>query len=194
MNNCQRLAAIALPVLLAGCSWVGNTIRSELSTYAEPTSGDMAHIRLIGSRNVKVYPNSRCVSHTVPGSGYPAGPQMGGQRTRDIGMAKAVGLPRHYVEIAAVAGQPITIGFSFYIPSYTPGLAGTGAPGRHNASSCHVARSFVPEAGGNYEVIAHWWGHYYCNARLVRLERKTDTGPWLRVNVSSAAAGYCQGG
>ena len=72
---------------LGGCSTFGGFIASELSRYAEPVDGPLAHLRLVGSRNVKLYPNSGCVSIAVPGSGYPAGPQMGGQRKRDLGDA-----------------------------------------------------------------------------------------------------------
>ena len=83
-----RMAALVTVALTTGCSWVGDTIKSELSTYAEPKDGELSYLRLVGSRNVKVYPNSLCADLTVPGSGYPAGPQMGGQRKRDLGMPK----------------------------------------------------------------------------------------------------------
>ena len=49
--------AIGASSLLSGC-FVKSTLKSELSSYAEPTTGDLAHIRLIGSRNVKVYPGT----------------------------------------------------------------------------------------------------------------------------------------
>ena len=149
------LAALSMCVLLPGC-WIGSTIKSELSAYLEPTSGDLAHIRLIGSRNVKVYPDSTCVSYEVPGSGYPAGPQMGGQRKRDLGMPKAAVMPKHYVEIAASAGQPISAAFSFYRESSKPGIPGTGAPGTRSSASCYAASSFVPQAGRNYEMVSVW--------------------------------------
>lgn len=147
--------AIGTSSLLTGC-FVKSTIKSELSSYAEPTIGDLAHIRLIGSRNVKVYPESTCVSYEVPGSGYPAGPQMGGQRKRDLGMPKAAVMPKHYVEIAASAGQPISAAFSFYRESSMPGIPGTGAPGKRSSASCYAASSFVPQVGRNYEMVSVW--------------------------------------
>lgn len=148
------LAAICAG-LLSGC-FVKNTIKSELSSYAEPTAGDLAHIRLIGSRNVKVYPDSTCVSYEVPGSGYPAGPQMGGQRKRDLGMPKTAVMPKHYVEVAASAGQPISAAFSFYRESSMPGIPGTGAPGTRSSASCYAASSFLPHVGRNYEMVSVW--------------------------------------
>ena len=147
--------AIGASSLLSGC-FVKSTIKSELSSYAEPTTGELAHIRLIGSRNVKVYPGSTCVSYEVPGSGYPAGPQMGGQRKRDLGMPKGVDAPKHYVEIAASAGQPISAAFSFYRESSMPAIPGTGAPGTRSSASCYAAGSFVPQVGRNYEMVSHW--------------------------------------
>lgn len=185
----MTLAALCL--LLAGCSWVGDTIKSELSAYAEPASGELAYIRLIGSRNVKVYPNSVCVSSAVQGSGYPAGPQMGGQRKRDMGMPKPAGLPKHYVEIAVRAGAPITAGFSFYSESFTPGVAGTGAPGTRSTSSCYAARTFVPEVGQFYEAVARGQGGA-CTIAIVRLVQDTADGPWQRDLVPSQPASRCE--
>jgi hypothetical protein len=176
--------------IAAGCTWIGDTIKSELSAYAEPTDGPLAHIRLAGSRDVKVYPNSTCVSTEVPGSGYPAGPQMGGQRKRDLGMPKPPGLPRHYVEMAARAGEPITAGFSFYTPSISGGIAGTGASTTRSSSSCYAASAFVPEAGQHYEMTAQLRGNM-CIATVVRLEGGKNGGPWLRVPVPSEAANGC---
>ena len=60
--------ALAATVALPGC-FVANTVESEFSSYAEPTGENLAHIRLIGSRNVKVYPNSTCARLDVPGGG-----------------------------------------------------------------------------------------------------------------------------
>ncbi len=192
MKRLIPMSLAALSLLLFGCSWVGDTIKSELSAYAEPTGGELAHIRLIGSRNVKVYPNSACVSSAIPGSGYPAGPQMGGQRKRDLGMPKPAGLPKHYVEIAARAGQPITAGFSFYSESFAPGVAGTGAPGTRSTSSCYAARTFTPEAGENFEAVA-LGPRGGCAVAIVRLVRDTSGGPWQRIPVRSEAADSCQG-
>lgn len=146
---------VVVSSLITGC-FVKNTIKSELSSYAEPTAGDLAHIRLVGSRNVKVYPDSTCVSYEVPGSGYPAGPQMGGQRKRDLGMPKSAVMPKHYVEIAATPGQPISAAFSFYRESSLPGIPGTGAPGTRSSASCYAASSFVPQIGRNYEMVSVW--------------------------------------
>lgn len=136
---------IATAIGTSGCV-IGTIVKSELSAYAEPTTGELAHIRLIGSRNVKVYPASTCPSVNVVGSGYPAGPQMGGQRKRDLGMPKIQVAPKHYVEIAARAGEPITAAFTV---------------GRYQGAyqlSCSVAGTFVPQAGRNYEMVASWMG------------------------------------
>lgn len=178
-----------LAVLLSGCSVLGSFIESELSRYAEPTEGPLAHIRLMGSRNVKLYPNSGCVSVAVPGSGYPAGPQMGGQRKRDVGMPKAAEMPKHYVEVAARAGERITAAFSFYSESYTPGIPGTGAPGTRRSASCFAAGSFVPVAGENYEVTSDWrWDG--CSVTVARLVT-TPAGNLRRVPVPSEVAQRC---
>ena len=151
----RALIGLLVVALLPGC-FVKNVVTSELPSYTEPTAGDLAHIRLIGSRNVKVYPDSTCVSYEVPGSGYPAGPQMGGQRKRDLGMPKTAVMPKHYVEVAASAGQPISAAFSFYRESSMPGIPGTGAPGTRSSASCYAASSFVPHVGRNYEMVSVW--------------------------------------
>ena len=181
--------ALLLGALLPGCSFVSNTIKSELSAYSEPTDGELAHIRLIGSRNVKVYPNSPCASYTVPGSGYPAGPQMGGQRKRDLGMPKPPSMPKHFVEIAARAGQPIAAGFAFYTESYMPGIAGTGMQGTRSTASCYAAGTFVPQAGQNYEATAIW-NRGGCAIQVMRLVQDAN-GPVRRVPVSSLPAESC---
>jgi len=90
---------------LSGC-FVTCTIKSEFSAYAEPISEDVARIRLIGSGNVKVYPNSTCARADVPGSGWPAGPQLGGQRKRDIGMPKLADTPKHYSRLPCARISP----------------------------------------------------------------------------------------
>ena len=184
-----RILALAALAGLAGCSFIGDTIKSELAAYAEPASGDLAHVRLIGSRNVKVYPNSTCASFTVPGSGYPAGPQMGGQRKRDIGMPEVPGMPDHFGEVAPPAGGPITMSFNFYQESYTPGIPGTGAPGTRSASGCSAARSFVPRVGENYEAIARNRGSW-CALSVFRLQQD-DAGTWRRMGEISAEAAGC---
>lgn len=89
-------SALVATTALSGC-FVANTVKSEFSSYAEPTGESLAHIRLIGSRNVKVYPNSTCARLDVPGGGYPVGPQLGGQRKRDLGMPKLADTPKHFV-------------------------------------------------------------------------------------------------
>jgi hypothetical protein len=182
------VALIGATGLLSGC-FVRSTIKSELSAYAEPAEGELAHIRLIGSRNVKVYPGSTCVSYTVPGSGYPAGPQMGGQRKRDLGMPKAVPMPKHFVEIAARADQPMTAGFSWYTESISPGVAGTDMPSTRSSSGCYVAHSFVPQAGQNYEMSARW-DRNGCSVEVVRL-LQDPAGLVRRLPVASLPAQSC---
>ena len=174
---------------LGGCSTFGGFIASELSRYAEPVDGPLAHLRLVGSRNVKLYPNSGCVSIAVPGSGYPAGPQMGGQRKRDLGMPKAKEMPKHYVEVAARAEERITAAFSFHSESYSPGIPGTGAPGTRRSAGCFAAGSFVPVAGENYEVTSIWRGDG-CGVRVVRLVT-SPTGNLRRMPVPSEVAEGC---
>lgn len=174
--------------LLSGC-FVRDTVKSELSAYAEPIDGEVAHIRLIGSRNVKVYPNSTCVSYTVPGSGYPAGPQMGGQRKRDLGMPKPLPMPKHFVEIAARADQPITAAFSWHSESTLPGAAGTGMPITRRSASCYVAHSFVPKADQSYEVVASW-NRVDCSLEVMQLVSDAY-GQVRRVSVPSQPAASC---
>lgn len=176
-------------VSLVGCSTLGGFLQSEFSRYAEPADGPRAYLRLMGSRNVKLYPNSNCVSVTVPGSGYPAGPQMGGQRKRDVGMPKAAEMPKHYVEVAARAEERITAAFSFYSESYTPGIPGTGAPGTRRSAGCFAAGSFVPVAGENYEVTSDW-RRDGCSVKVARLVA-TPAGNLRRVPVPSEVAQRC---
>ncbi|WP_394003252.1 hypothetical protein ACF3M1_01490 [Luteimonas sp. WGS1318] len=154
-DACRATAVVGMAIALSGC-FVASTLKSELSRYAEPTGEDLAHIRLIGSVNVKVYPNSTCARLDVPGGGYPAGPQLGGQRTRDLGMPKMADTPRHFVEIAARPGEPIAARFAFYTEQIRPGIAGTGMPNTKETSFCNVTGSFVPEANANYEARASW--------------------------------------
>lgn len=152
-----RLLILALSTCaaLSGCGFVSGVVKSELSRYDEPQEGERAHIRLIGSRNVKVYPNSTCDSTQTPGGGYPAGPQMGGQRKRDLGMPRAADLPSHYVEIAARAGQPITVAFSFYAEAAASPLIGS-MPNTNRSAHCYVTQTLVPLAGANYDARAQW--------------------------------------
>lgn len=183
-----RMVMIAVLVLpLSGC-FIKGVIKSELAAYDEPQQGDVAHIRLIGSRNVKVYPNSDCVGGSVTGGGYPAGPQMGGQRKRDLGMPKPADMPRHYVEIAALADQRIAAKFSFYMESQT---AVAGRPGTvdRNSASCSVARSFIPEAGQSYEVRTDW-DREGCAVMVFRLVAD-GAGSVRRLPVPSANAPAC---
>lgn len=173
-------AALFTVFAVAGCSMVNGIVQSELSSYAEPVDGAIAHLRLIGSRNVKVYPASTCLGTGVVGSGYPAGPQWGGQRRRDLGMPKLVGTPRHFVEIAARSGEPIAMAFEFYRDS-TP---------QHLSSHCYAAGSFVPEAGGQYDVVARWVGGQ-CSIDVGKLVRTGANVPWQRVRVPSEPASNC---
>lgn len=183
------ISVLALLALVGGCSWIGNTIKSEFSAYAEPTDGPLAHVRLIGSRNVKVYPASTCVGNNVVGGGYPAGPQMGGQRKRDLGMPKLPGTPRHFVEIAARSDEPLTMAFSFYRASYSGGYAGASTP-QQSSSHCYAAHSFIPEPGGQYEAVARWAGGR-CSIDVVRLAPDAASGIWQRISVPSNPAPDC---
>lgn len=174
---------------LAGCSFVSNASRSELSAYAEPEDGDLAHVRLLGSRNVKIYPNSSCHSFDVPGSGYPAGPQMGGQRTRDLGIPKPGSMPKHFVEMVARADESITASFSYYSELTIPGAAGTGAPSMRRSSSCSVARRFVPRSGRNYEMAANWLSADQCSVQVFEIVAEGDG--YTRRPVPSQTAEAC---
>ena len=142
----KTVLTLALATSAAGCSALSNQVKSELSAYAEPSSGELAHIRLVGSRDVKVYPAATCPNVNVLGGGYPAGPQIGGQRKRDLGMPKTGGEPKHYVEIAARAGEPIAAAFA---------LARYAGPRLLN---CYVTNTFIPQAGRNYEIEARFIG------------------------------------
>ena len=187
-----RFAALIAIVFMSGCSWVGNTVKSELSTYAEPRDGELSYLRLVGSRNVKVYPNSVCANLNVPGSGYPAGPQMGGQRKRDLGMPKPAPIPKHYVEIAARAQQPIAIAFSFYSESVSPGIAGTGMPASRSSSSCYAVARFIPEAGKQYEVVSDGNARD-CPTRILELSSDPSGSVWRRTPVIGLSADKCGG-
>lgn len=176
--------------LLSGC-FIKEVVKSELSFYDEPKQADSAHLRVAGSRNVKVYPNSTCVSSDVPGSGYPAGPQMGGQRKRDLGMPKTSDIPKHFVEMAVRPGQPITAGFSFYLESQRP-AAGRPSSVERGSASCYQARSFIPEPGQNYEMRAHWTSSG-CGVEVSQLLTNAD-GSVGRRTISSEPAGSCPAG
>ncbi len=184
----SAVVALVAALSLSGC-FVASTVKSELSSYAEPIGDNLAHIRLIGSRNVKVYPNSTCARLDVPGGGYPAGPQWGGQRKRDLGMPKLPDTPKHYVEIAARADQPIATTFAFYAESYRPPIAGVpGMPGTKTSSGCRVTGSFVPEANANYEARALWGG----NRCVVLVSRLTEVdGHVRRVPVAPSTETTC---
>lgn len=184
------LVGVAASLAVAGCSFVSEAIKSETSAYAEPTGIPSAHIRLIGSRNVKVYPNSECASYLVPGSGYPAGPQMGGQRKRDLGMPKPTSTPNHYVEIAARAGEPITAAFAFHAESYLPGAAGTGMPATRNSASCTAAASFVPQVDRHYEMTATWLSGSRCAVQVFEISQDAS-GVYRRTPVLNRSAEGC---
>ncbi len=176
-------------VWLTGCASIGDQIKDEFSSYAEPKEGELAHIRLIGSRQVKVYPNSTCVNPGAPGSGYPNGWQMYGQRKRDLGMPKLPQTPRHYIEIAARAAQPITAAFSFQtslFPQKTPWSSGGNVI---NVNLCNIAYSFVPVAGAHYEVVARE-NRRVCSVDLTQLTPAAD-GTWHAVHVPGREVGHC---
>ncbi|ALR07572.1 hypothetical protein XFHB_12760 [Xylella fastidiosa] len=176
-------------VWLTGCASIGDQIKDEFSSYAEPKEGELAHIRLIGSRQVKVYPNSTCVNPGAPGSGYPNGWQMYGQRKRDLGMPKLSQTPHHYIEIAARAAQPITAAFSFQtslFPQKTPWSSGGNVI---NVNLCNIAYSFVPVAGAHYELVARE-NRRVCSVDLTQLTPTAD-GTWQEVHVPGREVGHC---
>lgn len=180
-------AGLGCCILLSGCV-IKEIVRSELSSYDEPKQEGVAHLRVSGSRNVKVYPNSVCVSSDVPGSGYPAGPQMGGQRKRDLRMPKTPDTPKHFIEMAVRPGQPITAGFTFYFESQRPADGRPGSVERASAG-CYQARSFVPEPSQNYEMRANWTSHG-CSVEVTQLFTQSD-GSVVRRSVPSEVAGSC---
>jgi hypothetical protein len=186
-NILRAFVALGGCALLSGC-FIKEVVKSELSSYDEPKQDGVAHLRVAGSRNVKVYPNSTCVSSDVPGSGYPAGPQMGGQRKRDLGMPKTLDMPGHFVEMAVRPGQPITAGFSFYFESQRPAAGRPGTVERGSAS-CYQARSFVPEPDQNYEMRAYWTS-VGCSVEVTQLVI-SDTGSIERRAVASESAASC---
>lgn len=171
--------------LMSGC-FIKEVVKSELSSYDEPKQDGVAYLRVVGSRNVKVYPDSTCVSSGVPGSGYPAGPQMGGQRRRDLGMPKTTDVPKHFVEMAVRPGQPITAGFSFYFESQRPAAGRPGSVERGSAS-CYQARSFVPEANQNYEMRAHWTSQG-CGVEVSQVLANADGSVTRRPIISEPAS------
>lgn len=182
-------SALVATTALSGC-FVASTVKSELSSYAEPSGENLAHIRLIGSRNVKVYPNSTCARLDVPGGGYPAGPQWGGQRKRDLGMPKMHDAPKHFVEVAARPDQPIATTFAFYAESHRAPIAGVpGMQGSKTSSGCRVTGSFIPEANANYEARAIW-GWRQCVVLVNRLV-EVD-GHVRRVPVAPAEETTCE--
>ena len=183
----QAIVGLVCCTVVSGC-FIKEIVRSELSSYDEPKQEDVAHLRVSGSRNVKVYPNSVCVSPDVPGSGYPAGPQMGGQRKRDLRMPKTPDTPKHFVEMAVRPGQSITAGFTFYFESQRPAAGRPGSVERASAG-CYQARSFVPEPSQNYEMRANWTS-YGCNVEVTQLFTQSD-GSGVRRSVPSEAAGSC---
>lgn len=183
----QVVVGIGCCTLASGC-FIKEIVKSELSSYDEPKQEGVAHLRVSGSRNVKVYPNSVCVSPDVPGSGYPAGPQMGGQRKRDLRMPKTPDTPKHFVEMAVRPGQPITAGFTFYFESQRPAAGRPGSVERGSAS-CYQARSFIPDFGRNYEMRAHWTSSG-CGVEVSQLLTNVD-GSVSRRTISSEPAGSC---
>ena len=176
--------------VISGCNWFGDLRQSELSTYEEPSDGATARVRLIGSRP-KVYPNSDCVSVNVANSGYPQGLKLWGPAPRTLGMPQSPDTPRNVIEVVARANVPMTISFQYARSSYTPGPAGTGAPGTNRSAHCTIARTFVPEAGADYEVRGLWFGNSACAVEVTELVTTYPHDRVLQLPTDSAPAFGC---
>jgi hypothetical protein len=185
-------AGVVASFTVAGCTWLREIKRSELSTYLEPVDGPTARVRLIGSRP-KVYPNSDCVSVQVPGSGYPGGWRPWGLEPRSLEMPRFADTPQDAIEVIVRADVPATISFQYASSATTPGAAGTGMPSTTRSAHCTVARAFVPAAGVDYEVRATWIGNRECIVEVTELLATRPHGHVLRIpNVSMPAFG-CAG-
>ncbi len=128
-----------LPLLLAlgACSSVG----SQFAKMSEPESGERARVRVVSNMLVKGVPESDCLDWRKPGAGTVFGGMVGssGYRGRSLNMPDPnnVSGKRSSAEFYVRAGKPITLQLLNTPDSY---------------QTCSLAISFVPKAGGSYEV------------------------------------------
>ena len=144
------VALFAVLTCLVGCGNI-QTVRSFMTAYGEPTEGERARIRVITNGMLRAVPNSACVDWRLPGAGVMVTPDKGFAQLNN----HVLGLPpgrvtqdaiREYglavSELYVAAGKPITF---FYLLNER---RSDGTP------ECAMGRSFVPEAGVDYELVS----------------------------------------
>jgi hypothetical protein len=161
-----QLAAMLLS--LAGCTGLLNYGHD----FQEPQAGAQAKIRISSNGEVRLVPNSNCVSYTRDSAGMVVSnrfsvsgpPKLQGQNLEMKGKAPD-GMKSAEVRVAA--NQPLTIDFS----SLTPGLA-----------SCDYAYTLLPKANEEYQItVWHDLEGNYC-----RFQPSSLSNPQQRVIMHKA--------
>ncbi|GAB4057543.1 hypothetical protein [Uliginosibacterium sediminicola] len=156
-----QLAAMLLS--LAGCTGLLNYGQD----YSEPQGGAQAKIRISSNGEVRLIPNSNCISYTREGAGLVVSnrfsvsgpPKLQGQSLEMKGKAPE---KMKSAEVRVAAGQPLTVAFS----SLTPGQA-----------SCDYSYTLLPKANEEYQVtVWHDLDAGYC-----RFEPSSLSNPQQRV-------------
>ncbi|MBO9777255.1 hypothetical protein J7371_14930 [Xanthomonas phaseoli pv. dieffenbachiae] len=145
---------VGVCITLGACSLVANV--PELFRYDEPTDGAITRLRIVGDDgNTVIYPGTTCDQTNVPGFGRAARALvLGGQ---DLGMPRLSDTPKHPLELAVRAGQPMVVGFKAGAvtnppcPKAPPGYRAICSPPPGHGPTCVSTRTFVPESGVDYE-------------------------------------------
>lgn len=172
----RPLIAVLLCTGLGACSLVANV--PELFRYNEPTDGQRTRLRIVGDDgNTVIYPGTTCDRANVPGFGRAARALVfGGQ---DLGMPRLSDTPKHPLELAVRAGEPMVVGFSAgavaspTCPKAPPGYRMVCNTPIGHGPTCATTRSFVPESGVDYE--AHLdFGAGRCRLDVYALTKRND--------------------
>lgn len=192
------VVVIAVTMALAGCGTIA-TVRSFSTAYVEPTTGDLARLRIRSNGMVRAVPGKTCVDWRTPGAGVMLAHRKGfaNLNDRDLGMPQEVyyspkDLSRRVysvissersTELRIAADQPITLNF-----------ISDGSPQGGNIYRCASAISFVPERGMDYEIVFFDQGiGSRCTADLTRIDQDTlrKKPIFLHVPVDTQHAGLC---
>lgn len=155
----KPLAPLCLvAALLTGCGNIA-AVKSFNTPFASPSSGDTARLRVMANGMVRAVPEKDCVDWYSPGAGVIVSPKKGfaDRNNENLGMpagAEAFGVVS---EVLIPAGKPFTLSF----------LDG-GSGGYGYTRNCVGMFHFVPQKGGDYELVAK--GYSACGVELKRLD------------------------